>query len=176
MFSKLTYKILLCLALLTVVDGVFRPAKKPDKKCSMPSGRSCTALTTKQMVKQGLAVYFKFPCSGIGCHFYRPYCRICANNTKKVGKPYVACPPCMANVTVTTLQNQTKNEYKCFMPRDRSCSSLTPSVTKSQGLRLYYEYPCRGLGCGFKRPYCRLCVIDRIKNFAPYPKCPACMT
>jgi len=140
----------------------------------MPKGRSCTSLTPNKTKAEGLGAYFKYPCIGVGCNYYRPYCRLCAKDPSKVGKPYPECPSCVIDVEKSS--NQSTDGFECYMPRSRSCTSLTPSMTKVSGLGLYYQYPCRGVGCGFYGPYCRLCVKDRSINIAPYPNCPACVS
>jgi hypothetical protein len=77
---------------------------------------------------------------------------------------------------IEELSNEPSNETECLLPRSRSCTSLTPSMTKASGLGMYYQFPCRGAGCNNVPPYCRLCVKDRSKVIAAYPDCPACVT
>ncbi|CAF1457880.1 unnamed protein product [Adineta ricciae] len=173
MSSKSFVNTFLCLIILFFLFDLILSAKKPDKKCTLPKGRSCTALTPEEMRDKDLGSYFKYPCAGIGCNFYRPYCRLCTKDPNKVNKPYVECPKCVAEVEETF--KATDDEYECYMPRDRSCTSLVPSMTKALGLGMYYEYPCYGNGCSYMQPYCRLCVRDPLKNIAPYPKCPSCV-
>jgi hypothetical protein len=58
----------------------------------------------------------------------------------------------------------------------RSCTGLTPVNTKAEGLGVYYENPCHGAGCGFYRPYCRLCWIDpNALGKEDRPQCPKCV-
>lgn len=63
--------------------------------CTLPLDKSCTASTPDQTKAEGLGVFYQFPCSGVGCNFYRPFCRLCAKHSSKINDPYVKCPECV---------------------------------------------------------------------------------
>ncbi|CAF3269060.1 unnamed protein product [Rotaria socialis] len=69
------------------------------------------------------------------------------------------------------------NDGRCKLPRDNSCTMATPMPTRAEGLGVYYEEPCYGVGCGFFRPYCRLCWIDpKAPGKMDRPQCPPCVS
>ncbi|CAF1014503.1 unnamed protein product [Adineta steineri] len=63
--------------------------------CQLPHGNSCTDATSDETKAAGLGVYYEYPCIGIGCNFYRPFCRLCAKHPLKIGRPYSKCPECV---------------------------------------------------------------------------------
>ncbi|CAF1506583.1 unnamed protein product [Adineta ricciae] len=80
--------------------------------------------------------------------------------------------------TTTTMSviSSSTNDPQCELPIGRSCTSDTPLETKAEGLGVYYEEPCYGVGCGFLKPYCRLCWIDpEARGKMDRPKCPPCV-
>ncbi|CAF2104297.1 unnamed protein product [Rotaria magnacalcarata] len=69
------------------------------------------------------------------------------------------------------------NDDRCKLPFGNSCTSGIPMNTKNEGLGVYYENPCYGVGCGFFRSYCRLCWIDsNAPGRMDRPQCPPCVS
>lgn len=82
--------------------------------------------------------------------------------------------PSSRNKTTTTTISPPEDE-RCLKPYGNSCTAATPDQTKSEGLGVYYESPCRGVGCNFYGAMCRLCAKHPSLINRPYPKCPACV-
>ncbi|CAF4070826.1 unnamed protein product, partial [Rotaria magnacalcarata] len=63
-------------------------------------------------------------------------------------------------LTFVLVVSTTSEEEKYLKPYGDSCTNSTLMRTRAEGLGVYYEDPCLGVGCGFFRPECRLCWID----------------
>ena len=77
---------------------------------------------------------------------------------------------------ITSTRNyDVKNDQSCSLPRNQSCTASTPLETIAEGLGVFFQYPCDGVGCNFQRPFCRLCAKHPSKINAPYLECPKCV-
>ncbi|UJR24161.1 hypothetical protein I4U23_027127 [Adineta vaga] len=82
-----------------------------------------------------------------------------------------------SNSLKATTTSTNSNDTQCEEPRGRSCTRMTPTNTKLEGLGVYYENPCYGIGCGFFHPNCRLCWIDpKAPGRMDRPQCPPCVS
>ncbi|CAF1526353.1 unnamed protein product [Adineta ricciae] len=150
----------------------FNQASKWEQ-CRLPRRNSCTESTPTSTKLEGLGVYYEKPCHGAGCGFFRPYCRLCWIDPYAPGRlDRPQCPKCVSE----HFEGKNSANSLCHLPRGRSCTSLTPTSTKLEGLGVYYEKPCHGAGCGFFQPYCRLCWIDpEAPGKMDRPECPPCV-
>ncbi|UJR24160.1 hypothetical protein I4U23_027126 [Adineta vaga] len=148
-------------------------ARRSDK-CNLPRGRSCTSMTPTNTKLEGLGVYYEDPCHGAGCGFFHSNCRLCWIDQNAPGRAdRLQCPPCVAE----RFQREKSEDAVCSLPRGRSCTSMTPENTKLEGLGVYYENPCHGVGCGFFHSNCRLCWIDpNAPGRADRLQCPPCVS
>ncbi|CAF3694214.1 unnamed protein product [Rotaria socialis] len=164
----LDVSVLLVFAIVLVVS-----ATSEQDKCLKPYGDSCTDSTPIQTRAEGLGVYYESPCYGVGCGFFRPYCRLCWIDPKAPGRmDRPQCPQCV----IDRERRTDTQDLRCKLPPGNSCTSGTPKNTKKEGLGVYYENPCHGAGCGFFQPYCRLCWIDpKAPGRMDRPQCPKCV-
>ena len=158
-----------------VNDNLSGPSSTDENVCQLPRGDSCTASTSPGTIASGLGAYYEFPCTGVGCNFNRPFCRLCANHPSLIDQPYPECPACVPKMKDESAGSSRSEESACQLPRGNSCTDATPDEVRAAGLGVYYKYPCRGAGCNFIGKRCRLCAKDPTKVGRPYPKCPKCV-
>ena len=95
--------------------------------------------------------------------------------TTSLSKPS-SSPPSSSTNTDGIVPADT-NDPRCQLPLERPCTRETPPETKAEGLGVYYEESCIGVGCRFLEPYCRLCWIDlKAVGRMDRLQCPPCVS